>query len=529
MRVRFAVFTSLLASSLLVSITAFPQEPERDSHHQHAPTSAERQNSAQQRSPAAPRVFFPMADQPEMEMHHHGEIPEVMPQFPCLGDSQRVAPGPVYQLEDLERMAKEHNPTLAQAQRAVEAARGHERQSGLYPNPSVGYEGEEIRGGVYGGGEQGFFVEQPIILGGKLGLNRKVSAGEVKQRQAEAEAQRRRVENDVRMAYYRVLAAQERLGIGGDLVNIAQSTVRIVRQLYNVGQVDETEVLESEAEEQRMEIAAGVAQHMLQRQWIMLISVVGVPTLPEGSVAGRIDADLPSLDERQLLTSLLAVSPAVQSAQAGVERAEATLRRAQREPIPDLTFKGGLQQNYEPLDAAGGRQVGLQGFAEIGLHLRLWDRNQGAIAAGRADLEAARNEVSRVELMLRKRSAIYTEDYRSARLTADRYRVEILPRLERAYRLMTTQYGEMTASFIRVLNLQRMVYENETGYIDALEHIWTDSIALSGFLLEGGLMVPASMEMDLPASGTERMRSMDRDSKVFDKPSNLVPLQGFAY
>ncbi len=522
MRLRFAVFVSLLASSLLVSTMTFPQEPGADWHHEHASTNAARENSGQQPSQAAPQVFFPMADQPEMEMHHHGEIPEVMPQFPRLGSSQNVVSGPAYQLEDLERMATAHNPTLGQAQRAVEAARGRERQSGLYPNPTVGYEGEEIRGGVYGGGEQGFFVEQPIILGGKLGLNRRVGAGEVKQRQAEAEAQRHRVENDVRMAYYHVLAAQERLALERDLVSIAQSTVRIVHQLGNVGQADETEVLEAEAEEQRMEIAAGVAQHMLRRQWTTLISVVGVPSLPDGSVAGRIDADLPSLDERQLLTSLLVASPAVQSAQAGVELAEAGLRRARREPIPDLTFKGGLQQNYEPLNAATGREVGLQGFAEIGLHLRLWDRNQGGIAAARADLEAAQDEVNRVDLTLRKRSAMYTEDYRSARLTADRYRVEILPRLERAYGLMTAQYGEMTASFIRVLNLQRMLYENETGYIDALEHAWTSSIALSGFLLEGGLMLPASPEMDLPAGGMERMESMDRSSRVFDRRSNLA-------
>lgn len=33
---------------------------------------------------------------------------------------------------------------------------------------------------------------------------------------------------------------------------------------------------------------------------------------------------------------------------------------------------------------------------------------------------------------------------------------------------MTAIYGELTASFIRVLNLQRVLYENETGYINAL-------------------------------------------------------------
>ena len=44
-----------------------------------------------------------------------------------------------------------------------------------------------------------------------------------------------------------------------------------------------------------------------------------------------------------------------------------------------------------------------------------------------------------------------------------------------------------------------MLYENETGHIDALEHAWASSIALSGFLLESGLTAPASTDMDLPA------------------------------
>jgi outer membrane protein, heavy metal efflux system len=522
MRWQFAVITSLLASFVLVSALAFSQSLGHDLTPRDGTQQTGQKNQGLQPSPAAPQVFFPMADQPEMEMHHHGTIPEVMPQFPHLGNSQRVVAGPTYELEDLERMATAHNPTLTQAQRAVDAARGRERQSGLYPNPTVGYEGEEIRGGAYGGGEQGFFVEQPIILGGKLALSRQVGASGVKQRRAEAEAQRYRVENDVRMAYYHVLAAQERTALQRDLVKIARTTVRVVRQLNNVGEADETEVLEAEAEEQRMEIAAGVSQHVLRHQWEVLTSVVGVPSLPEGSVAGRIDAEFPSLDEHELLNSLLTASPAVQSAHAGVELAEAALRRAQRETVPDLTFKGGFQQNYELLNSTNGREVGLQGFAEIGLHFRLWDRNQGSISAARADLEIAQDELTRVDLTLRKRSAMYIEDYRSARLTADRYQVEILPRLERAYGLMTDKYGEMTASFIRILNLQRMLYENENDYIEALEHAWTSSVALSGFLLEGGLMLPASAETD-SLRGVEWMKPMDRSSNAFDSVANFGP------
>jgi cobalt-zinc-cadmium efflux system outer membrane protein len=457
------------------------------------------QDSTQQPLQQRPQVFFPTAEQPKMEMHHHGNIHEVMPKFPRLGNSQRVVSGSILLLEELEQMAIAHNPTLAQTRRAIEAARGRELQRGLYPNPVIGYRGDEIRGGSFGGGEQGFFVEQPIILGGKLGLNRKVGAAAVKEHQAEAEAQQHRVENDVRMAYYRVLAAQERLALERDLVGIAQSNVRVARQLENVGQADETEVLEAETEEQRMEIAAGIAEAKFKRQWTMLISAVGISSIPEGGVAGRLDTDLPSLDSSQLLRSLLAESPEVKSAQASVERSEVAVLRATHESIPDITVRAGMQQNYEQINRPD-RRVGLQGFAEIGLHLHLWDRNQGGVAAERANLGAAKNEISRVDLMLRDRFAMYTEDYSSARFTAERYRTEILPRLEHAYKLMTEQYGLMTASFIRVLMLQRMLYENETAYVDALERTWTSSVALSGYLLEGSLAASPSMDMQSQVS-----------------------------
>jgi cobalt-zinc-cadmium efflux system outer membrane protein len=477
---------------------------EKDSHPQHRPD-----------------VFFPMSEQPEMEMHHHGQIPVVMPEFPRLGESQRVVTGKIYELSELEKIASEHNPTLAMAQREIEAARAKTLQSGLYPNPTVGYRGDEIRGGSYGGGEQGFFVQQPIILGGKLALDRKVRGAEEKQREVEADAQRQRVENDVRMAYYRVLAAQEQLALKRSILAISQSTVRIVGQLGRVGQADETEILEAEAEEQRMEIANGIAEHLLRREWTTLTAVVGVPSLPPGGVAGRIDADLPPLDQEQLLASLLHESPAIRSAQAGVERAEASLQRAKRETIPDLIVQGGLQQNLESLGDPQSRKVGLQGFAEVGVQLHLWDRNQGAIAAETASVQSAQQEARRVELELRNRFAMYGEDYGSARLVADKYRVEILPRLERAYKLMVEQYGQMTASFLRVLILERMLYENETAYVDALERTWTSSIALRGYLLDGSLGSQNAKNKGFSSGTDNALQRTGEGNSLIGSPSGL--------
>jgi outer membrane protein TolC len=68
-------------------------------------------------------------------------------------------------LEELQQMALQKNPTFAQSAANIQAAEGRKKQSGSYPNPTVGYQGEQIRGGSFHGGEQGFFVQQDIVLG----------------------------------------------------------------------------------------------------------------------------------------------------------------------------------------------------------------------------------------------------------------------------------------------------------------------------------------------------------------------------
>ena len=141
----------LLAARIAPAQTAEPKAPAG-------------QDSTQQPSQQRPHVFFPMADQPKIEMHHHGNIHEVMPQFPRLGNSQRVVSGPIVQLEDLEQMAGAHNTTLAQSRRAIEAARGRELQTGLYPNPVIGYRGDEIRGGAFGGARKDFSLSNQSFL-----------------------------------------------------------------------------------------------------------------------------------------------------------------------------------------------------------------------------------------------------------------------------------------------------------------------------------------------------------------------------
>src|SRR6201987_1431247 len=216
-------------------------------------------------------------------------------------------------LEDLQQMALQNNPTFAQSAANVHAAEGRKTQSGLYPNPTVGYQGEQVRGGSFHGGEQGFFVQQDIVLSGRLGLNRTLSDQELKQAETEAEEQKVRVITNVRISYIQALAAQQTLELRQHLSKLADDAVETSHQLANVGQADAPDVLESEVEAQQAQLAVPMAEQNQQRIWKALAAVVGNPRLPLMRLEGKLEDTAP-VNADELVENIVNESPAVRIA-----------------------------------------------------------------------------------------------------------------------------------------------------------------------------------------------------------------------
>jgi outer membrane protein, heavy metal efflux system len=410
--------------------------------------------------------------------------------FAVRGRAQTPASEQTLTLEELQQMALQNNPTFAQSAANIQAAEGRKKQSGLYPNPTVGYQGEQIRGGSFHGGEQGFFVQQEIVLGGKLGLNRKIFDQELNQAEREAEEQKVRVVTNVRMSYLQALAAQETLELRQNLSKLADEAVETSHQLANVGQADAPDVLESEVEAQQAELAVTMADQNQQRVWKALSAVVGNPRLPLMRLEGKLEDTLP-VNADELVEKIVNESPAVRIAELGVKRAEATLARAKREPIPDLQIRGGIQQNGELLSEPNGRPVGLQGFADVGVRIPIFNRNQGNVATARADVERAKREVERVKLVLRERAASVVQNYAFSQTAVDRYKNQMIPRAQKAYELYARKYQQMAAAYPQVLIAQRTLMQLEVSYTTALETFATSSVSLQSYLLTDGLEAPS--------------------------------------
>lgn len=401
-------------------------------------------------------------------------------------------PGPAnnvgFRLEDLERMALANNPTVAQVQANLRAASGVARQAGLYPNPTVGYYGDEIRGGYSGGGKQGGFVSQTIVLGGKLRAARRVAELHASQVETSGQVQRLRILNNVRKSFYQVLAAQRLVEVRQNLAKLAGDATQTSLQLRNVGQADRPDILQAEVEQQQANVSLRVAQQNLQATWRMLAAIVGKPDLALTRLDGDLDA-IPDLNYEEWVANTLRESPEVKLAQQAVERAEASLVQARKAPIPDLQVTGILAQNYEPLESTR-KPTGLQGGAQIGVQLPIFNRNQGNVTAAKGEIESARQDLSRIKLQLQRDLASMFRDYESARLLVQQYKAEMLPRAEQAYRLYQTSYQRMAGAYPQVLISQRTLFQLEAEYVQALENAWQSSVVIRGFGLMDGLSEP---------------------------------------
>jgi cobalt-zinc-cadmium efflux system outer membrane protein len=449
--------------------------------------------------------------------HQHGAIAPLEPRFPRMGRAQEHAEGALMTFEQAQQLARENNPTLRQAETEIRAAKAREQQSGLYPNPTVGYTGDEIRGGSVGGGKQGFFVQQTIVTGGKLTLARDVFAKEVKLAQMEAEEQTIRVQTAVRMAFVRVLAAQELLDARRDLAALEDDNVETLRRLANTGQADESEVLAAEVDAQRMRIAARMQENTLREEWRSLAAVIGKPDLPQALVSGDLQRGWPELNEEQAVETIAKESPAIAIADSNALRALAVLARARRESIPDLQFRAGAEYNHETLGSVPFAK-GWEGIAELSVELPVFNHNQGNVAAARADIERSEQEKKRIALTLRERAASVVDQYANARLMATQYRDDMLPRAKKAYSSRFEKYGQMLASYPRVLDVQRKLFELQTEYIMALEAVWTNGIALQGYLLTDGLEAPARPgDVDRPIRETN-VPMPERTMAPLDRP-----------
>ncbi|MDY3561809.1 TolC family protein [Gemmata sp. JC673] len=397
-------------------------------------------------------------------------------------------------LDDFVRLAVEQNPRLSKANLAIDAARGRHLQAGLYPNPDVAVNWDEL-GDRSSPDRLGILtaprVSQTIVTGRKLTLAQAVAAREVDQAALELLGERFAVVGSVRGAFYEAFTLQQRAEILAEVVKLAEDAAAVGKTLLDNKQIARLDLIQLEVERERFRAELQSVRRELPGAYRRLAAVAGQNGLIPAAVKATFD-NLPNYDPEATRQAVLEYHPQARSARVGVERAQAAVRRAEVEPIPNLTVSAGYIRQFENRSHDGA--VG------VSLPVPLWNRNQGNIRAARAELGMAIQNVGQTENELAARVAAAYQAYAAARERAEAYRKELIPRAEETYQLSLTAFKGGQFEYLRVIQAQRAVAEARLEYNRSIGEAWKSAAELSGLLMEELWPVPISAPAPAPAS-----------------------------
>jgi outer membrane protein, heavy metal efflux system len=185
---------------------------------------------------------------------------------------------------------------------------------------------------------------------------------------------------------------------------------------------------------------------------------------------------------------LLAESPQLAGAQAGVARAQAALSRECAGRIPNVDLQAAVQYDNSTQDTFASVQVGIP--------VPFYNRNQGNIRKAQAELIAAQNEVQRVQLALRQRLAVAFERYTNARYQVEKYNRNILPNAEASLTLTKGGYQQGELSYLSLLTAQRTFFQTNITYLEALRELRASATTIEGNLLGDSLQAGEASDRD---------------------------------
>ena len=377
--------------------------------------------------------------------------------------SEIVSVTGVITLRDALALALMHNPELKAFSWDVRVSQARQLQAGLWPNPKLDVEVENVGGtgelSGFDGAETTIQLSQLIELGGKSDKRIKVASLEKELEGLDYEAKRLDVFTEVTKSFIEVLTAQQRLALTQELLQLSEELVDTVAKRVNAGKDSPLEKTKAAVAHSNIRIQHQQAAGNLEFARKQLASTWDGQLPCFESVAGELDSlsPLPAIDQ---LTLLLSQNPDMARWPLEVDKGRASLELEKARAISDVRLSGGMKRFSETDDNAF--------VFGISVPLPISDTNQGgrleaayALAKVREEQRAARSEIQ-MELV-RAYQALSNSHTEATELDNN-----ILQGAESVFEASRTGYREGKLNYLHVLDAQRTLFEVKSQYIDAL-------------------------------------------------------------
>lgn len=393
-------------------------------------------------------------------------------------------------LEEAVRLAVERNPNLAAARNSVEIAEAGRIDARVRPNPAFTFESgsyplfESPRPSFWGNQEVTLRFDQELELAGRRRLRTQAADTGVSAAGAGFDDQQRRLELEVRRAYFTVVLAKADVDVSQAALDEIDRVIGLNRARYQQGEISGGELRRVQVERLKFVDDLFAAQLAQKNARSALLALFNAPNLGiEFDVTEPLNITAPgggvapaALDPNVLRTQALSARPDLLAAQRAVQRAdtETALQRALR--TPNITVGGGYRRDFGSDGVVFGMTVPLP----------LSNRNQGGLARAEAERRQASNlaAATAASVALDVQQAVNASDISRARVQY--IEGEYLTPARESRDIVLAAYRLGTADLIDFLDAQRAFRDTVRTYNRALYELRLSLFQLSAATGEAG-------------------------------------------
>jgi outer membrane protein, heavy metal efflux system len=378
-----------------------------------------------------------------------------------------------------------NNPSLAAERLTIDSAKGAVAQARLRANPALSLGGlKEV-----GGDDSRFSIgtEVPLELFGRRARRTEVAEQKLNSTQDAVANKQRLLAGEVRLRFAETLAAARNAEFVEQLFQANREFLKLTENRVREGAIPSLDAEEVRVETSRIESLRINYQAKAEIAMLALKEAAGMQPEENLRLKGTLEQPALSLDKTRLLQLAADHRPDLAAERANEAMAAATVHQQQAEAKADATFSAGYERpnsgfSFSAFDSDGNLQPIRQTFnyAVFGMRwtLPLFNRNQGAIAAAKADVSAAHDQVAASDLMLRHDVTQNLVRYQAAQERVAVYRKGVRDQAARNLDVVRQTYGYGRIPLLDVIAEQRRFIDIETGYTDVLLDAYASRVAL---------------------------------------------------
>lgn len=374
------------------------------------------------------------------------------------------------------QLAYQHNPELRAVMADIERLKGVLIQSGLFPNPTISLEAENIGGsGQYQGYESAettLSVTQPIPLGHRLHYLQSAAYANYAVGIARFHVKKMDIYTRVGMAYVDALYAGQWYAVTQKLTRLHQRIVSEIKRRNVAGagteldlRLAELRLYEARIRQNRAGREQRLAEAVLAR--VMGVGIKGHRQLTDKGLSHQ-------TVQWRLLVKKMPQSPALREKRLLLNARRAEITAAKKEVWPNLVVQlGGRHFSDDGNNAA---------VVSTSAQLPVFDRNQGKVAAAEAQYTQVLQEIKAVRLQLKQQLYQYLLDWEQNVYEADQVTRALLPLARKAVNLAEEGYKQGRYTYLELSQAMTMLYQEEKHFQRAHANYHKALIQMTGLL-----------------------------------------------